>query len=153
MTTVNVTTPPKAIYRFIANPAKSPTAFSYKTRTIQTLTRPQRSQDCQGNPEERSRARGIILPDGRRCYKATATRTVRHRCKQQTCGSAQQDGEPSSKPRHPQSINLGHRRQEYKIGKRLSLYPAVLGKVDSCMYINETGTHPHTTSKNKLKMA
>ena len=29
----------------------------------------------------------------------------------------------------------------------------VLEKLDSHMYINETGTHPHTMHKNKLKMA
>ena len=29
----------------------------------------------------------------------------------------------------------------------------MLGNLDSCMYINETRTQPHTMHKNKLKMA
>jgi len=39
------------------------------------------------------------------------------------------------------------------MGKRESLQQVVLGKLDSCMYINETGTHTHTTHENKLKIA
>ena len=37
------------------------------------------------------------------------------------------------------------------MGKRLSLQEEVLGKVDSCMYINEVRTHPHTMHRYKLK--
>ena len=38
-----------------------------------------------------------------------------------------------------------------KMGKRKSLQPMVLAKLDSCIEINNTRTHPHTTQKNKLK--
>ena len=37
--------------------------------------------------------------------------------------------------------------------KRKPIQQELLGKLDSCMHINETRTHPHTTQKNKLKMA
>ena len=36
--------------------------------------------------------------------------------------------------------------------KRQSLHQVVLGKLDSCMQINENGMHPHTMHTNKLKM-
>ena len=39
------------------------------------------------------------------------------------------------------------------MGKRKSIQQELLGKLDSCMQINETRTHPHTMHKNKLKMA
>jgi len=61
--------------------------------------------------------------------------------------------EPRNKPRNPWSSNLWQRRQEYKMGKRQSLQQVLLGKLDSCMQIIETRTHPHTMQKNKLKMA
>ena len=50
-------------------------------------------------------------------------------------------------PRHLQLINLQQRREEYKVGKRQSFQQVLLGKLDSCMYINETGTHTHTMHK------
>ena len=34
-----------------------------------------------------------------------------------------------------------------------SLQQVLLGKLDSHIYINETGTHPHAMHKNKLKIA
>ena len=39
------------------------------------------------------------------------------------------------------------------MGKEKSFQQMVLGDLDSHMQINETGTHPHTMHKNKLKMA
>jgi len=39
------------------------------------------------------------------------------------------------------------------MGERKSIRQELLGKLDSCMQINETRTHPHTMHKNKLKMA
>ena len=39
------------------------------------------------------------------------------------------------------------------MGKRESFQQLVLGNLDSCMQSNETGTHPHTLHKNRLKMA
>ena len=37
--------------------------------------------------------------------------------------------------------------------RKESLQQVVLGKLDSCMQINEVRTLPHTTHTNKLKMA
>ena len=39
------------------------------------------------------------------------------------------------------------------MGKRQSFQQVLLINLDSGMQINETRTHPHTTQKNKLKMA
>ena len=39
------------------------------------------------------------------------------------------------------------------MGKRKSIQQALLAKLDSCMQISETRTHPHTMHQNKLKMA
>ena len=39
------------------------------------------------------------------------------------------------------------RRQEYKMGKSQSFQQVVLGKLGSCLEINETRTHPHTKHK------
>ena len=41
----------------------------------------------------------------------------------------------------------------YGILKNATLQQVVLGKLDSCMQINEVRTLPHITDKNKLKMA
>ena len=60
----------------------------------------------------------------------------------------EQNRESGNKPRHPWSINLGQMRQELKMGKRQTFQQEFLGKLDSCMLINETETH-----QNKLKMA
>ena len=45
------------------------------------------------------------------------------------------------------------KKKTYKMGKRQSVQQVLLGKLDSCMQINETRTHPHTMHENKLKMA
>ena len=44
-------------------------------------------------------------------------------------------------------------RQEARIYKVENNLQVVLGKLDSHVYINEFRTHPHTTYKNKVKMA
>ena len=49
--------------------------------------------------------------------------------------------------KHLQSIYLQQRRQEYTMEKRQSLQHIVLGKLDSCMWVHEIRTHPHTVQK------
>ena len=71
---------------------------------------------------------------------------------QQTYRPMEQNSKARNKRRHLWSINLQQRRQEHKMGKRQSFQQALLGKLDSCMQINETETHPHTMHKIKLKM-
>ena len=66
----------------------------------------------------------------------------------QTDRPMEQNREPRNKPRHLWSINLWQRKQELKMGKRQTFQQEFLGKLDSCMLINETETH-----QNKLKMA
>ena len=69
----------------------------------------------------------------------------------QTYGPLEQNKEPRNKSTHLRLINLQQRRQKYKRGKRDSLKQVVLGKLDSCVHINEVTAHFHTTHKNKLK--
>ena len=69
----------------------------------------------------------------------------------QTDRPMEQNGEPRNKPRHLWSINLWQRRKELN-GKK-SFQQVLLGNLDSCMQINGTRTHPHTTHTNKLKVA
>ena len=70
----------------------------------------------------------------------------------QTYGSMELNREPRKNPTHLWSINLQQMRQEYMMGKRQSLQQMV-GKLDSCMQVNEFRTLLHNIHKNKLKMA
>ena len=45
-------------------------------------------------------------------------------------------------------VHLGQRRQEYNMGIRQSLQQVVVGKLNSCMYINEIRTNLHAIHKN-----
>ena len=63
----------------------------------------------------------------------------------------EQNREPRNKPRHQWSINLQKGDKNIKWEKD-SLQQVVLGKLDSHVEINDTGTDPHTIHRNKLKM-
>ena len=64
----------------------------------------------------------------------------------------EQKRKPSSKPIHPQSLNLAERKQEYTMEKRQFPQQVVLGKLDSSMEISEIRTQPHIIHDNELKM-
>jgi len=65
----------------------------------------------------------------------------------------EQNRKPRSKPMLLWSVNVRQKRQEYTTGKRQSLQQMVLGKLDSYVPKNETGSKlSYTIYKNKLKM-
>ena len=114
---------------------------------------PQKTQNCQSNPEEQKPSR---RPNSLRPQAILQSHSHQDSVKlvpKQTDRPMEQKREPRDKPWHLWSINLWQRRQEHKMGKRQSFQQALLGNLDSCMKINETGTHPHTMHQNKLKMA
>ena len=65
--------------------------------------------------------------------------------------SMEQDRKPIDKLVQLCPHNLWQRRQEYTMEKRQLLQSVLLGKLDSYMYKNKTGTLPNTTHSNKLK--
>ena len=91
--------------------------------------------------------RNITLPDFRQYYKAAVIKTMwywyQHR---------HTDYPEINTDTYGQLI-LDKRGKNIKWEKRQSFQKVVLGKLDSCMQINNTKTYPHTMHKNKLKMA
>ena len=69
--------------------------------------------------------------------------------RKQTPRSMEQDREPGDKPTRLGSGNLPKGGKSIQWGKD-SFFSSSAGK---SMKISETGTHPHTTHKNKLQMA
>ena len=67
---------------------------------------PQKTQNCQSNPEEKEQNWRHTLPDLKLFYKATVIKTAWYWHKKQTYRSTEQNREPSNKPMYLQSIYL-----------------------------------------------
>ena len=61
---------PKAIYRFNVIPIKIPMTFFYME--------PQKTQDCQSNPDEKEQSWRYNPPDFRQYYKATIIKIAKY---------------------------------------------------------------------------
>ena len=114
---------------------------------------PQKTQNCQNNPEEQTPSRRHNSPRLQAILQSHSNQNSVVVVPKQTYRPMEQNREPRNKPRHLWSFNPWQRRQEHKMGKRQFFQQVLLGNLDSCMQVNETGTHPHTMHKNKLKMA
>ena len=111
------------------------------------------TQNCQSNPERQKPSRKRNSPRLQPISQSNSHQDSVVPVPKQTCRPMEQNREPRNKPRHLWSIDLWQRRQEHKMRKKQSFQQELLGKLDSCMQISETRTHPHTNDKNKLKMA
>ena len=114
---------------------------------------PQKTQNCQSNPEKQKPSRRHNSPRLQPLLQSRTHQDTVVLVPKQTYRPMEQNRGPRNKPRHLWSMNLWQRRQEHKMGKRKSVQQELLGNLDSCMQSNETRTHPHTMHKNKLKMA
>ena len=114
---------------------------------------PQKTQNRQSNPEKQKPSRRHNSPRLQEILQSHSHQNSVGLVSKQTDRPMEQNREPRKKPWHLWSINLWQRRQEHKMGKRKSIQQELLGKLESCLQINETRTHPCTMHENKLKVA
>ena len=78
---------------------------------------PQKTQNCQSNPEEKEQSRRNNPPRLQTILQSYDNQNSMVRAQKQTYGSMEQNREPRNKPTQLRSINLQQRRQEYTLGK------------------------------------
>ena len=96
---------------------------------------------------------GITLPDVKQYYKAIVIKTVWYLHKNRYTEQWNTVGNSKINSHICDQLIFDKRCKNIKWVKRYSLQQVVLGKLDSCILINEDRTHPHTMHKNKVKMA
>ena len=79
---------------------------------------PQKTQNCQSNPEEQKPSRRCNSPRLWATLQSYSNQDSVVLIQNRNIRPMEQNREPRNKPRHLQSINLRQRRQEYKMGKK-----------------------------------
>ena len=110
-------------------------AIFHRTRTNnpKMYMEQQKTQNRQSNPEKQKPSRGHNSPRPQAILQSHSHQNSVVLVSKQTDRPMEQNRELRNKPRHLWLINIQQRRQEYKMGKRQSFQPVVLGKWDSHM--------------------
>ena len=122
-----------------------------RTNNPKMYMEPQKTQNCQSNPEKKKSRRRHNSPRLKKILQSHSHQDSVVLLPKQTDRPMEQNREPRNKPWHLWSIKLWQRRQEHNLGKRQSFQQVLLGNLDSCMQIIETRTHPHTWMKINSK--
>ena len=117
------------------NPYQMTQDISHRTTTNnpKVYMEPQKTQNCQSNPEEQKPSRKHNSPKLQAILQNHSHQDSMVLVPKQIIIAMEQSRTPRNKPRHLWSIHLRPRRQEYKMGKRHFLQQVVLGKMDILM--------------------
>ena len=89
-----------------------------RTNNPKVYMEPQKTQNCQSNPEEKNKARRHNHPRPQTIPQSYSNQNNTVLAQKQMYGSLEQNREHRNKLTHLQSINLQQRRQEYTVEKR-----------------------------------
>ena len=89
---------------------------------------PQKTQNCQSNPEEQKPRRRHHSPRLQVILQSHSPQDGVVRVPKQTYRPMEQNREHRKKPKHLWSINLGQKRQEHKMGKKIVFSASISGK-------------------------